>query len=132
MEGASKVAANGWRVWVEHQQTGLRIFESEMEKATKAGTLGWFRVPGELEGVAPIRYGEEVSLLRGSELLQVGPGRRRTVRARLDKVIGERVYCTLLQDDPDAITAPKKAGESGFWDDSCIARSGGLAPFGAT
>ncbi|WP_316157795.1 hypothetical protein [Cupriavidus sp. BIC8F] len=30
---ASKVALNGWRVWVEHAETGVRIFESEAELA---------------------------------------------------------------------------------------------------
>lgn len=30
---AEKVAANGWRVWVEHAVTGERIFESDVEKA---------------------------------------------------------------------------------------------------
>jgi hypothetical protein len=29
------VAANGWRVWVEHAVTGERIFESDVEKAYK-------------------------------------------------------------------------------------------------
>lgn len=35
IEAAEKVAANGWRVWVEHAVTGKRIFESEAEKAYK-------------------------------------------------------------------------------------------------
>ena len=35
LEAAEKVAANGWRVWVEHAATGERIFESEVEKAYK-------------------------------------------------------------------------------------------------
>ncbi|WP_434034797.1 hypothetical protein [Cupriavidus sp. a3] len=30
---ATKVAQNGWRVWVEHVNTGVRIFESEAEQA---------------------------------------------------------------------------------------------------
>lgn len=33
LKAAEKVAANGWRVWVEHAVTGERIFESEAEKA---------------------------------------------------------------------------------------------------
>ncbi|GGZ00644.1 hypothetical protein GCM10007388_37690 [Pseudoduganella plicata] len=33
LEAAAKVAANGWRVWVEHAVTGERIFESDVEKA---------------------------------------------------------------------------------------------------
>lgn len=32
LAGAAKVAANGWRVWVEHVDTGKRIFESDVEK----------------------------------------------------------------------------------------------------
>ncbi len=35
LEAAAKVAANGWRVWVEHAVTGERIFESDAEKAHK-------------------------------------------------------------------------------------------------
>lgn len=35
LAGAAKVAANGWRVWVEHAVTGERIFESDVEKAHK-------------------------------------------------------------------------------------------------
>lgn len=33
LKAAEKVAANGWRVWVEHAVTAERIFESEAEKA---------------------------------------------------------------------------------------------------
>ncbi|MBR8426176.1 hypothetical protein [Burkholderia cenocepacia] len=33
---AEKVAANGWRVWVEHQARPERIFESKAEKDHKA------------------------------------------------------------------------------------------------
>lgn len=32
LKDAEKVAANGWRVWVEHAATGERIFESDVEK----------------------------------------------------------------------------------------------------
>lgn len=32
LENAGKIAANGWRVWVEHKDSGKRIFESEVEK----------------------------------------------------------------------------------------------------
>jgi len=35
LQAAEKVAANGWRVWVEHVSTGKRIFESEVEKKYK-------------------------------------------------------------------------------------------------
>lgn len=35
LEAAEKVAANGWRVWVEQAVTGERIFGSEVEKAYK-------------------------------------------------------------------------------------------------
>jgi hypothetical protein len=35
---AAKVAANGWRVWVEHAVTGERIFESDAEKTHKSAT----------------------------------------------------------------------------------------------
>lgn len=33
IEGAKKLSSNGWRVWVEHNSTGKRIFESEQEIA---------------------------------------------------------------------------------------------------
>lgn len=32
LEGAEAVSKNGWRVWVEHADSGIRIFESEVEK----------------------------------------------------------------------------------------------------
>lgn len=32
LAAAEKVAGNGWWVWVEHQETGKRIFESEVER----------------------------------------------------------------------------------------------------
>ncbi len=35
LKGAEKLADNGWRVWVEHKETGARIFESEIEKEYK-------------------------------------------------------------------------------------------------
>ncbi|HRQ47928.1 MAG TPA: hypothetical protein PK725_13330 [Rhodocyclaceae bacterium] len=35
LRNAAKVAANGWRVWVEHHETGKRIFESEAERQFK-------------------------------------------------------------------------------------------------
>lgn len=39
LEGGNTVAANGWRVWVEHANTGERIFESYAEKAHKQAAL---------------------------------------------------------------------------------------------
>lgn len=39
LEGAAKVAKNGWRVWVEHAVTGERIFESDVEKAYKQAAI---------------------------------------------------------------------------------------------
>jgi len=38
LASAKTVAGNGWRVWVEHQDTGERIFESEQEKNHQANT----------------------------------------------------------------------------------------------
>jgi hypothetical protein len=32
LEGAETIAANGWRVWIEHTDSGKRIFESDVEK----------------------------------------------------------------------------------------------------
>lgn len=36
LEMATKLAANGWRVWVEHHTRAERIFESQVEKDHKA------------------------------------------------------------------------------------------------
>ncbi|MGJ7524024.1 hypothetical protein ACSFA0_26410 [Variovorax sp. LT1P1] len=36
LEGAELIAANGWRVWVEHHKTGARIYESDAEVAARA------------------------------------------------------------------------------------------------
>jgi hypothetical protein len=35
LANAQTIANNNWRVWVEHQTTGKRIFESVVEKAFK-------------------------------------------------------------------------------------------------
>lgn len=32
LNGAAIIEKNGWRVWVEHVNTGERLFESEREK----------------------------------------------------------------------------------------------------
>ena len=39
--GAATISGNGWRVWVEHKDTGKRIFESDKEVAHRkaGGTL---------------------------------------------------------------------------------------------
>lgn len=38
LSGAEHVAKNGWRVWVEHKDTGKRIFESAAEQKHRATT----------------------------------------------------------------------------------------------
>lgn len=35
MAAAEKVASNDWRAWVEHHETGKRIYESEAERQFK-------------------------------------------------------------------------------------------------
>lgn len=35
LAAAEQVAGNGWRVWIEHHETGKRIFESEAERQFK-------------------------------------------------------------------------------------------------
>jgi hypothetical protein len=35
MEAAGVVSANGWRAWVEHRRSGVRIFESPTEMAAQ-------------------------------------------------------------------------------------------------
>lgn len=32
LDGAKKLSEHNWRVWVEHKDTGERIFESDIEK----------------------------------------------------------------------------------------------------
>lgn len=59
--------------------------------------------------------GHEVVLVRGSRGRTEGPGHERSVRARLDSLSAFDVFATLLEDDPNATTAPFKAGESGVW-----------------
>lgn len=39
LESAERLAKNGWRVWVEHKETGERIYESEMEKLYNSGEM---------------------------------------------------------------------------------------------
>jgi hypothetical protein len=36
LEAASKIAANGWRVWVEHFDNYKRIYESPVEREFRA------------------------------------------------------------------------------------------------
>lgn len=59
--------------------------------------------------------GREIQLCRGSRGRMSGPGSERLVRARLDRVDGQVVHATLLEDDPLATTAPHRVGESGYW-----------------
>ena len=126
------VQANGWRAWVEHCRSGARIFESHAERQFQSGGGGWVRLPGDLEGCAPVRYGDEVLLWRGNPDRSDGPGRHRAVRARLDKVVGLGVHCTLLEDDPQAVVGPRMAGESGMWQGLCsLKRPTPFAPLGA-
>ena len=33
IEAAQRMSANGWRAWVEHHETGVRIYESDAEKS---------------------------------------------------------------------------------------------------
>lgn len=37
LEGAATITKNGWRCWVEHKDTGKRIFENEAELAHGQG-----------------------------------------------------------------------------------------------
>jgi hypothetical protein len=38
IEGANKLSSHKWRVWVEHKDTGERIFESNVEKTMQINT----------------------------------------------------------------------------------------------
>ncbi len=40
LEAARQVEANGWRAWVEHHETGKRIFESTHEQAHREVEAG--------------------------------------------------------------------------------------------
>jgi len=62
-----------------------------------------------------MRFGDVVILTRGSRGRRSGPGHEREVLARYIGAKNIMVYCELLEDDPDATTAPFKAGERGIW-----------------
>lgn len=66
------------------------------------------------ERIAPL-LGKAIVLVRGSSSRLSGPGCKRQVSARLNRVEGGMVFATLLQDDPLAATPPYKSGESGIW-----------------
>lgn len=59
--------------------------------------------------------GKAIHLNRGNSGRPAGKGRGRLVRARLDRIEGIMVFATLLEDDPEACSAPYKAGEEGCW-----------------
>lgn len=100
LAGAATVACNGWRVWVEHKDTGKRIFEK----------AAYQREDG-------IMVGDEVILTRGSRGRgpESGSGFERDIRARYIGGDQHNVRCILLEDDPNATVAPFKAGEAGTW-----------------
>ncbi|WP_150119031.1 hypothetical protein [Massilia sp. NR 4-1] len=50
LAGAEKVAANGWRVWIEHAVTGKRIFESDAEKGPQTSGGGRVTWIGKYDG----------------------------------------------------------------------------------
>ena len=52
LAAAEKVAANGWRVWVEHHARPERIFESQAEKDYKAA-LEYKRIINFAESTVP-------------------------------------------------------------------------------
>lgn len=64
-----------------------------------------------------IRPGDEVTLIRGSRGRgpDSGPGYERKVKARYVAGDAFNVVCELLEDDPDATTAPFRRGERGLW-----------------
>lgn len=39
LDGAATITKNGWRAWVEHQSTGVRIFANDAEKAHQAESV---------------------------------------------------------------------------------------------
>jgi len=76
----------------------------------------------QLEQVARLALGREIFIMRGNPLRGVatGPGFGREVRAVVRTISGKNVECELLEDDPHAVCAPKKAGETGWWSLSSV------------
>lgn len=69
--------------------------------------------------------GREVLIERGNPNRgpDTGPGFGRRVPAVIEEPmvgIGDQVQCKLLADDPDAVGAPNRAGDSGLWSVSQI------------
>lgn len=52
LAGAAIVNANGWRVWVEHCETGKRLYENPSEKAHRETIESPARQKGNERGLA--------------------------------------------------------------------------------
>jgi len=70
-----------------------------------------------------MRFGTTVQLLRGGHV-EPSPGQFRLVRVRYLGAQGSRVYCELLQDDPDAVAMCKQCGDRGWWERSVLRGEG--------
>lgn len=103
--------SNGFVISERHVKVSVR----RMHK----GSTGWALVTDVTNSERPdgIRPGDEVVLVRGSRGRgpESGPGYERQVRARYLGGQNGMVQCELLEDDPNAGTAPFKAGEVGWW-----------------
>jgi len=66
-----------------------------------------------------MRFGTDVILRRGGHDTPA-PGQYRDVLARYIGADGHRVYCELLEDDPDSIGRPDRRGERGWWERSIM------------
>ena len=71
-----------------------------------------------------MRFGDEVVLTRGGRGRgpASGPGYERQVRARYLGARGHQVFCALIEDDPNGVVSPFRAGETGWWGRSAIAK----------
>lgn len=106
--GLQSVRAKGR--WGPVVSIGVRRIHSD----GKPRRNGFDLLPAQPHPLASL-VGREVRIVRGSPSRLTAPGHERRVRARLDRVDGEVVFATLLEDDPAATVSPFKAGETGAW-----------------
>lgn len=108
--------------WREHPQVRPR---PDTAKAVAAALASRVRqLERQMNAMQRLLVGRRVLIERGNPGRgpETGPGFGRRVSAVIEEVpVGDwEVRCRLLVDDPDAVGAPCRAGDSGFWSVSQI------------